>query len=195
MTLTGSGGNSTVDTTGGNISLSGNLSGIGGLIKVGFGTLTLSASNGYTGVTLVSNGTLLLSNSAALAGSTFDSSGTGSLSFGTSASTYTAAAFGGIARLGQPALNNATSAALALTAGGNNANTTFSGGLSGSGSLTKVGLGTLTVTGVNTYQGNTTVSAGTLRISGGYLPAANENVEGRAQASSWREEPMRWPTR
>ncbi len=43
-------------------------------------------------------------------------------------------------------------------------NTTFGGVISGSGSVTKLGTNTLTLTGANTYTGGTTVSAGTLQI-------------------------------
>jgi autotransporter-associated beta strand protein len=53
----------------------------------------------------------------------------------------------------------------ALTVGNNNQNTTYSGVLSGSGSLLKVGAGTLTLNGGNTYTGNTTVKAGTLKFA------------------------------
>ena len=58
MTLTGISGNSTVDTTGGTISLAGNLTGTGGLAKIGPGTLTLTGSNTYSGSTTVDGGTL-----------------------------------------------------------------------------------------------------------------------------------------
>ena len=60
MTLTYAVGDATVDTTGGDIGLSGVLSGGGGLVKVGSGTLTLSASNTYTGNTTVNAGTLAI---------------------------------------------------------------------------------------------------------------------------------------
>lgn len=54
---------------------------------------------------------------------------------------------------------------VALTVGKNNANTTYSGVMSGAGSLIKVGSGTLTLTGANSYTGNTTVNAGTLELA------------------------------
>lgn len=61
--------------------------------------------------------------------------------------------------------------AINLTVGSNNLSTTFSGvtqdgGLAGGsgGSLTKIGTGTLTLSGANIYTGNTTISAGTLLI-------------------------------
>ena len=123
IVLSTAGSNGVFNTNGNTLTLAGPLSGPGGLQKIGAGTLTLAASNGYTGTTLVSNGTLLLGDPNALAGSTFDTSGAGSLSFGT----LTSATFGGLQGSGNLALNNANSAAVALTVGGNNASTTFSG--------------------------------------------------------------------
>ncbi len=46
-------------------------------------------------------------------------------------------------------------------------NVTFGGGVSGTGSLTQLGAGTLLLTGTNTYAGGTTISAGTLQIGNG----------------------------
>ncbi|MDR3299027.1 MAG: autotransporter outer membrane beta-barrel domain-containing protein, partial [Candidatus Accumulibacter sp.] len=43
----------------------------------------------------------------------------------------------------------------------------YEGVISGSGSMTKLGAGTLTLSGTNTYEGGTTISAGTLQLGGG----------------------------
>ena len=64
MTLTGSGGNASVDTTGGAVTLAGRLSGPGGMNKIGAGKLSLTGSNSYTGETTVSAGTLKVANAA-----------------------------------------------------------------------------------------------------------------------------------
>jgi autotransporter-associated beta strand protein len=57
--LTGaSGTNVTFDTQAAAVTLSGVLSGVGGLTKVGTGTLTLSGANTYTGATRLVNGTV-----------------------------------------------------------------------------------------------------------------------------------------
>lgn len=58
-------------------------------------------------------------------------------------------------------LGNAT-----LTIGANNSNQTFSGLISGNGSITKVGTGIQTFTGNNNYTGTTNISAGTLMVNG-----------------------------
>jgi hypothetical protein len=59
MTLTGTGGNANFDTAGYAVTLSGVLSGSGGLNKLGSGTLTLSATAIYGGNTTVNGGALV----------------------------------------------------------------------------------------------------------------------------------------
>lgn len=51
---------------------------------------------------------------------------------------------------------------ITLDVGSNNADTTYSGPIAGSGNLIKSGTGTLSLAGLNVYSGNTTVNAGTL---------------------------------
>ena len=65
MTVTGIGGNATVNTNGHAVTLSRTLTGTGGLTKSGAGTLTLLAANNYNGTTTVAGGTLELQTVAA----------------------------------------------------------------------------------------------------------------------------------
>jgi autotransporter-associated beta strand protein len=154
----------TVGSLNTNTTFAGSISG-GGVTKIGTGLFALAGSNGYTGTTLVLNGTLLLGNSNALSGSTFDTSGIGALSFQGGIGGF---AFGGLQGSGSLLLTNLTGADVALSVGSNNSNTTLFGSLSdtrGGGSLTKVGSGTLTLSGTNTYGGGTFVNSGTLIVT------------------------------
>jgi autotransporter-associated beta strand protein len=164
-------------TTARTITISGAVSGVGSLVKDGAGTLNLSGANTFTGNTSVSSGTLSLLNTSALAGSTF-TGGAGSLVFDSTV-VSNAFTFGGLSGTKNIALaNNAgTPAAVALTIGGNNASTLYTGVLSGSGSLVKTGTGTLTLGGANTYTGVTTVgSSGTLALDFTQATAGTSNL-------------------
>ena len=150
------------------MTLSGPLSGPGSLTKIDSGTLILAATNTYSGNTLISGGTLALGSPLALQNSTLDTSGSGVLSFGS----LTSATLGGLTGPGTLSLANTASAAVALSVGNNNASTTFSGMLQGAGSLTKIGSGTLRLSGSNTYTGPTTINQGKLTVDGSLANSA-----------------------
>ena len=114
-----------------------------------------------------------LATSPALQNSTLNYSG-GTLDFGS----LTTATLGGLSgtQSGQNlSLANGSSAAVALTVGGNNATTIYGGQLSGAGLLTKLGSGTLTLSNA-TYSGGTTVNGGTLTITGGASGSAGSTI-------------------
>ena len=117
------------------------------------GTISLSGSNTYTGATNLLTGTLAVSGGNAIPDGSAVSIATGStLLLNASES------IGSLAGAGAGNLQGNT-----LTAGGNNASTTFSGGLSGTGGvLTKTGTGTLTLSGTNSHTGGSTVNSGVL---------------------------------
>jgi autotransporter-associated beta strand protein len=164
IALATAGSNVTIDTAGYSPALQGSLSGPGGLIKADSGALSLNAANTFSGTTLVTGGTLSLANSGALQESTLDTSGGGKLNFGS------AATLGGLTGPGALSLGSA-----AVSVGNNNSSTSYSGAMSGAGSLAKIGSGVLTLTGSNTYTGGTSINSGTLLLdfSAAGAPAGN----------------------
>ena len=144
----------------------------GGIVKQGAYTLTLSGANTYTGDTVHAggSGTLLLKNQLALQNSTLNYTGAATLTFDSTVAAN-AFTFGGLKGSSNIALQNSAATAIALTVGGNNATTTYSGALSAGGSLTKAGSGMLTLIGNNTYTGATSVNGGTLAVNGSLTSA------------------------
>ncbi len=135
---------------------SGAISGTGNVIKTGSGNFTLSGTNSYTGTTTVSAGTLTINNGAAIA----DSSAV-TVSSGATLSLSASETIGSLAGAGAVTLGAKT-----LTAGGDNTSTTFSGVLSGTGgALSKTGSGTLTLSGINTFTGGTTITSGKVIVT------------------------------
>ena len=111
------------------------------------GSLTLTGISTYTGGTYLNSGTLIISQNNNL--------GSGTVTF-----------TGGTLGLA----GNLTLAAILGTNGGTidvatGKDQSFSGILSGTGSLTKTGSGALTLTGTNTYSGGTFLNSGTVLVS------------------------------
>jgi autotransporter-associated beta strand protein len=166
MNLTGTGGAANVDTTTFNVTLSGSLSGVGGLNKLGAATLTLAAADMHSGDTTISEGTLAVTNSNALQNSTLVCSSTGT--FSCSLGTLNLGGLKGNHSLSLFYTNAFGTQPIALTVGGNNQSTVFDGVIGSStvlGSLNKVGSGTFTLTAANTYRGDTKITAGTLALT------------------------------
>jgi autotransporter-associated beta strand protein len=150
----------TFDITTNNLTVSGaSTSTSGALTKIGAGTLTLSGANLYTGLTTVSAGTLKLGRS----GGTILDAAAVTVSGGTlnvaNADTVGAVTLSSGTISGAAAL---TGSSYSLTNTG-----TVSAVLAGSGiALTKTGAGTATLSAANTYTGNTTITNGTLKLTG-----------------------------
>ncbi len=145
-----------VDTNGQNVTFASALVGAGSsLTKAGNGTLTLSAANTYTGPTNLYGGLVNLNNPAALGSTSVITFGGGGLQYSAVNTTDYSASFD-------------TSNNQSYLIDTNGQNVTFATGLSSvGGTLDKVGAGTLTLSGNNTYDRVTVVSAGTLSVTGG----------------------------
>src|SRR5271165_75403 len=140
---------------------SGLISGTGSLIKNGAGTFTILGTNTYSGGTSFNGGIVAVDSDANL--------GTGPLSF--NGGTLEALAAGGGITSTKPVTLNAGGGTFLADTG---TASTLSGAISGVGTFTKNGLGTLTLTGANTYTGATTVVAGALALgSGGSIASSS----------------------
>ena len=136
----------TITTSAASATIGSVLAGAGGLTKTGTGTLTLLGANTYGGKTAVNAGTLLIGNSHALQNSTLTTGGGGAIAFSSKVASH-AFTLGGLSGSGTIAMTDDAGNPVALTIGNNNADATFSGVLTGAGSLTVTGTGTLTITG------------------------------------------------
>jgi autotransporter-associated beta strand protein len=155
-------GAGTLTTGGDNTSttLSGHISGTGGLTKGGTGTFTLSGTTSYSGATNVNTGVLQAGAAGVLSSSSaFTVAGGATLDLNNFSQSI-----GSLAGAGNVTLGSGT-----LTTGGDNTSTTFSGTLTGTGGLVKQGTGIFTVSSANAYTGPTSVNAGTFQ-------AGNTNV-------------------
>jgi len=132
------------------------------------GTLTVATpTNGF--VASATNRLLQLNNRNAVQNATLNlTSVANGVSFATAANSGTFNV-GALSGTSNQTLTDTAGLPVKLNVGSNNASTTYSGILSGSGLLTKSGSGTLTLSGSNTYTGTTTVNAGTLSLGSAYL--------------------------
>ncbi len=142
--------NSTLDTGSNMDGISGVISGSGALTKIGSGMLILAGANTYAGGTFLDEGTLGIDSNGALgAGALAMQPGT-TLQFEADELTLPNA----IVLNADPTIDTQSNT------------DTISGVISGSGSLDKIGSGTLILTAANTYTGPTDVQGGTLAVRG-----------------------------
>ncbi|MFI5011657.1 MAG: autotransporter domain-containing protein [Hyphomicrobiales bacterium] len=134
------------------------ITGAGGVAKSDPGTLILAGANTYTGGTGIAGGVLAVSADnnlgAASGGLTFTGAGTLRFLAGFTSNR-----------------NIVVNAAGAFDTNGNN--DTLSGFITGAGGFTKLGAGTLTLTGASSYSGATLVNVGTLQAGVGHAFSAS----------------------
>lgn len=164
-------GNGLTLNAGGDSTLSGVISGPAGLTKLGTNTLTLGAANTYAGPTVVSAGTLVQGVDNAIPSGSAVVLGSGARL----RLDGHAASLGSLTNTSAGAADTVTTGGASLTVGGNNASTVFNGNINGgaAGTFTKVGTGTLDITGV----GNPIVGGGTFYAID-VDPSAAINVNG-----------------
>lgn len=130
-----------------------------------------NSANTYSGIIAVIGNSVTLDNAFALSNAILNVTSAGSsgpLQWG---SGVTNIVLGGLS--GSYSVDNGGNA---LSVGNNGSSTTYSGNLSGAGSLTKLGVGTFTLSGANDYTGATMVNGGTLRINGSLATASGVKV-------------------
>ena len=150
--------------------LAATLSGTGGLELTSAGTLLITGANTYSGGTTIEDGTISLGSETAL--------GSGTISFANISSSVA-----GILQYTSGITTDysgqiSTAGAQRVIIDTNSANVTFATGLAGAGTvLTKLGDGTLTLSGTNTYTGDTTAFGGTLAVAtGGSITSTTGNL-------------------
>ena len=177
ITLGANGG--TFSDGSGTTTLSGAISGTGSLTWSGAGTLLLTGANPFTGGINLSAGTLAINTGGNLGAATITPP---QITF-TGNSTFQLGNNNLLATRGF-AINSGVTATFDT---GTNTGSGVLGGISGAGALNKIGAGTLTLSGANTYAGGTTLTTGALAfVTDASLGAAGGavNFNGGTLASS-----------
>src|SRR5439155_7028298 len=151
------------------------------LAKIGSGNLRLNTNaanpSTFPGTLNVAAGTLQLNGGSAIGDlATINLANTPGVTLSITGGNETIGALsGGGASGGSVNLN--TAAPLTLTTGANNSSTTFAGSITGgNASLIKIGSGTFTLRGANTYTGATTVNAGKLLLANSLTTSSSVTV-------------------
>ena len=137
------------------------MAGAGAVNKTTAGTVTLSGANTFTGITTISAGTLSV-------GTIGNGGVAGNLGAATNAATNLVLAGGTLQYTGATASSDRAFSITSATTGtfdiatGTNLTLSGSNATAGTGALTKIGAGTLTLAGANVFSGLTTVTVGTL---------------------------------
>lgn len=143
------------------------------LTKTGTGTQTLSGANNYTGATTLSGGTLIFANTAAKASGTTVTAAAGTvIGIGVGGSGFFSSSdVDGLMNntLSGFSSNATTSIGVDTSAG----DFTHATNQTGSRPLIKMGANTLTLSGNNSFTGNTTISAGTIKVGSPTALGAN----------------------
>lgn len=174
------GGSATVERIGGaaQYTLSGVISGAGGLLKSQDGIIDLTGKNTFTGGVTLGAGTLGVGSDTAL--------GTGQL---TAEINTTLRAVNNVTLANNIQLTAGKSITNQFTVDTNGFNMTLSGVIStnvpqnelNQPGLTKNGAGTLTLTGTNTYRGATIINAGTLVVNGSIANTSSVTIANGAK--------------
>ncbi len=125
--------------------VNGQITGVGGLTKTGNGLLLLNnATNNYGNKTTISGGTLKLAASGVVPDTSRVDVAASGATFDLNSNAETVGSLASVT--GSTVLLSA-----ALTVGGDNTSSTVAGAITGIGSLTKLGNGTMTISGVQNY--------------------------------------------
>ena len=160
-----------VESSSNTLTYGGIISGSANLTKTGSGTLSLTGSNTYSGTTTISEGKISISADNNL-GQSPASTTTGSLVLNG----------GSLFSTSNMTLNSDRGISLGASGGTieteSSTTLTYGGIIADSGAFTKSGAGTLLLSGANTYTGLTTISAGTLQVTGTLSDSAVINNQG-----------------